>query len=400
MKLYLTLSDEQRLELINHLVMNRYQVKLETPDIIVVPEEEIYEVQTILQDRNIGYTDDINEVPFKNMELKRKVDTIYSLAKEVMELAGDISEYPDDEFEILGEIGNVLNAYQCAYGTFKMVDDGKEDECITFEKLLQLLAANTFQEIMTELQETEVECIGNEVYEDDDLYEFFEKIGVTLNDFGTGYARLCTKDDKWYEVPYEERENRFGNDLPNETILIFDSKRIHDVTDSCVSVNTKLSYDNIVEVEQDLLTTSYNIIAHQVNCKGVMGAGVAKQIREKLLKDSGYEVYRKLCCSRSPEELLGKVQFLSGVGDTHIANLFGENVPTGTGLDTDYEALEKALRELYAYASKCEMSVAFPGYLGCGLAGGDWNIVKKMIYDVFGGTSVKVEICYLPGTKA
>ena len=27
-------------------------------------------------------------------------------------------------------------------------------------------------------------------------------------------------------------ENRFGNDLPNETILFFDADRIYDVTDS------------------------------------------------------------------------------------------------------------------------------------------------------------------------
>ena len=37
----------------------------------------------------------------------------------------------------------------------------------------------------------------------------------------------------------------------------------------------------IYEVKKDLLT-SEGIIAHQVNCKGVMGAGVAKQIKENL----------------------------------------------------------------------------------------------------------------------
>ena len=47
----------------------------------------------------------------------------------------------------------------------------------------------------------------------------------------------------------------------------------------------------IYEVKKDLLT-SEGIIAHQANCRGVMGAGVAKQIKEKLLPADEFKKYQ------------------------------------------------------------------------------------------------------------
>lgn len=37
-------------------------------------------------------------------------------------------------------------------------------------------------------------------------------------------------------------------------------------------------------IQGDLLEAKENIIAHQVNCKGVMGSGVAKQIKQNIIK--------------------------------------------------------------------------------------------------------------------
>ena len=39
----------------------------------------------------------------------------------------------------------------------------------------------------------------------------------------------------------------------------------------------------ITEKRGDLLNAKENIIAHQVNCKGVMGAGIAKLIKNNLI---------------------------------------------------------------------------------------------------------------------
>lgn len=146
------------------------------------------------------------------------------------------------------------------------------------------------------------------------------------------------------------------------------------------------------EKKGNLLEAKENIIAHQVNCIGVMGAGVAKQIRDKVLTRQQYEKYQELC-NIGGATLLGHLQ-IQNVTQTQeekfVANLFGENIPTGKGLDTNYLALEKALRKLQEYAERNKLSVALPGYLGCGLAGGNWDIVYSMIDDIFQDTDVTV----------
>lgn len=94
--------------------------------------------------------------------------------------------------------------------------------------LNQLREGKTVEQIT---QGNNVECIGNMVYEDDDLYNFMCSIGAEIEDFGVDYVVISTSDGKYYEVPYEVRENRFDTDLPNETVLFFDVYRIYDVTE-------------------------------------------------------------------------------------------------------------------------------------------------------------------------
>ena len=113
-----------------------------------------------------------------------------------------------------------------------------ENKIITFENLIDQLHKQTFEDVIEEYKKGRkedsvlVECIENQVYDDEDLYEFLEELGAELIEYNDGYALIKTDKGKYYEVPYENFENRFGNDLPNETILFFDADRIYDVTDS------------------------------------------------------------------------------------------------------------------------------------------------------------------------
>lgn len=101
-----------------------------------------------------------------------------------------------------------------------------------FDDLLkELEGGKTFEDICREKHAEMVECIGNVVYDDQDLYDFLEDVGAEISDYGVGYAVIETKDGKTYEVPYEERENRFDPELPDETLLFFDIDRIYDVTE-------------------------------------------------------------------------------------------------------------------------------------------------------------------------
>lgn len=142
----------------------------------------------------------------------------------------------------------------------------------------------------------------------------------------------------------------------------------------------------IIEKRGNLLESTEGFIAHQVNCKGVMGAGVAKQIKNKILKDN-FQMYKIFCNEHSSDFLLGQVQCIPFADDPtrYVVNLFGENVPTGKGLDTNYDALKHALSDLYFIAKANHANVAIPAYLGCGLAGGDWNhVYTDLIYSIFG----------------
>ena len=151
----------------------------------------------------------------------------------------------------------------------------------------------------------------------------------------------------------------------------------------------------VKEMKGDLFNIGNGVIAHQVNCQGVMGAGVAKQIRSKLLTTNQYQSYRNKC-RKLGEELLGSC-YLDKVEDKplYVAHMFGENIPTGTGLDTDYDALEEAVMNMKIIARQRKLPVAVPGYLGCGLAGGDWeHVYRKILVPHFKGYPYGLTIVY------
>lgn len=152
----------------------------------------------------------------------------------------------------------------------------------------------------------------------------------------------------------------------------------------------------IREIKGDLLESKCDIIAHQVNCKGVMGAGVARQIRDKILSECQYQTYQKICRRKEADFLLGKNLYFK-VGEQYICNMFAENIPTGKGLDTNYEALDNCFKKLKREACKKNMTIAIPGYIGCGLAGGDWKTVyAAIILPLFKNSSVDFTIVYHP----
>lgn len=140
-------------------------------------------------------------------------------------------------------------------------------------------------------------------------------------------------------------------------------------------------------INGNILNASEHIIGHQVNCKGVMGAGLAKQIRNKYP-----EVYKRYVSFvkefGNNASLLGMVQITRVDEDKFIANVFSQNSYGRTGLHTSYELLRIALEKLKLCAMGVNKSIALPYGIGCGLAGGDWSIVYKIIDEVFNGYEV------------
>lgn len=138
----------------------------------------------------------------------------------------------------------------------------------------------------------------------------------------------------------------------------------------------------------DKFQNKYDVICHQVNCFGVMGGGIALQIKKRF--PNVYMAYNKLCTAymdnkQSNKKLLGHCQLVPVNSNYAVANLFGQY---DYGIDTrktDYNAVRNALVSLrnQIESKNTECSIGFPYKFGCGLAGGNWDVVKQIIIDVF-----------------
>lgn len=130
----------------------------------------------------------------------------------------------------------------------------------------------------------------------------------------------------------------------------------------------------------NILDCDEKILVHQTNCQGVMGSGLAKQIKEKY--PEVFNAYYHYCKTRQLLDVLGTALICEADDGKYIANLFGQD-KYGKGLQTDYDMFKKALQEIHDFAKENKLSVALPYKIGCGLAGGDWNKVFDIINEIF-----------------
>lgn len=141
----------------------------------------------------------------------------------------------------------------------------------------------------------------------------------------------------------------------------------------------------------NILDSGADIICHQVNCQGVMGAGLAKQIRQRW--PQAYEDYIKFCGHSSPYDKLGEVRLTEVTLGKYIAHIFAQlNYGRRNLCYTDYDALNCGFEYLAKFQHDTGVRVAFPYGIGCGLAGGDWNVVKSKIEAYFGNDYADCEI--------
>jgi O-acetyl-ADP-ribose deacetylase (regulator of RNase III) len=158
----------------------------------------------------------------------------------------------------------------------------------------------------------------------------------------------------------------------------------------------------IAIIDGDLLDQKTDVIAHQVNCSGIMGGGVALQIRDKY--PEVYEGYQNFCLDElkrlgtlRTEVLLGKcLVCTSKDGSLAVANLFGQDrcdTNRGYWRMTNYDAIYDALINLQEIMENHQWkSVAFPYEMSCDLGGGSWNVIYAMICDIFENFDIEVKI--------
>lgn len=152
---------------------------------------------------------------------------------------------------------------------------------------------------------------------------------------------------------------------------------------------------NVIEIEGDLITLFeqeiLDVIAHGCNCQCTMGSGIARKIRDKYP-----EVYNlDLRTEKGDINKLGNYT-TAEINRTNkpgkIYNLYTQyNYGNDDALYLIYPAIELALRKMI-FLEK-DKKIGLP-QIGCKQAGGDWNIVKKMIEDYANKYKADVTIVY------
>ena len=137
-------------------------------------------------------------------------------------------------------------------------------------------------------------------------------------------------------------------------------------------------------VKGNLLDSNCDYICHQVNCQGVMGSGIARQIRERW--PEVYEGYKRFCeyYNTRDESLLGKVMITNRGCPMRIANLFSQDTYGYDGMRyTSYDAFAHCLITLKEHVPD-DCTIGFPKNIGCGLGGGNWKVISALIEEILG----------------
>lgn len=139
------------------------------------------------------------------------------------------------------------------------------------------------------------------------------------------------------------------------------------------------------------------IIAHCCNNAGLWGAGFVMALSRRW--KAPFAVFDKAHSEK--RDLLGSFQLAPVETDIIVCNIIGQH---GTSWDdmgnppVRYEALRKGFHDLAEQIRsliKPTPSVHMPR-LGCGLAGGQWHIVEKIIQEELSARDIAVFVYDLP----
>lgn len=136
-------------------------------------------------------------------------------------------------------------------------------------------------------------------------------------------------------------------------------------------------------VIDNIFNCKENILCHQVNMQKRMANGIAKQVKE--LFPNVYDNYMKANLNLGDVDIVKIHNPKSNL--LYIANMYSQ---FRYGYDgkryTDYDALRKCFKELAYHITNSNkkqnnFTLAVPYKIGCGLGGGDWNIVSQIIFE-------------------
>lgn len=149
-------------------------------------------------------------------------------------------------------------------------------------------------------------------------------------------------------------------------------------------------------IKGDVLNCEATLVAHQVNVFGVMGGGIAAAIWPMLTSESQSAYVEK--CRHDAKlplaEWMGSIQIMDTRREgLEICNLFTQFPAPVDGTLTAYGYLRQALDLLRVYAVLNDYDVVgVPARIGCGIAGGNWDKVQRIIHDVYDDSGITMLI--------
>jgi len=135
------------------------------------------------------------------------------------------------------------------------------------------------------------------------------------------------------------------------------------------------------DVIEAALIGNYDAFIHVANCENVMGGGLALQVRHRIPS-----LYKADCDYWIPSDYRLGLFSRSHFSETTVGfNLYAQQIPDSSSRQLNYGSLVNSLSESIDYMIQngivCEniIKVCLPKLMGCGLAGGDWKIVKELL---------------------
>ncbi len=139
----------------------------------------------------------------------------------------------------------------------------------------------------------------------------------------------------------------------------------------------------IGDATDPIIAHGNKIIAHGCNDLGKWGAGFSGAVSKRWhLPEQKYRAIMRYN--------LGEIQLIKVSADTVVANMITQRGIRGAQYGTRplrYVALANCLDKLANRAVYTGASVHMPR-IGCGLAGGNWNVVEALIEDTLGREGV------------
>ena len=128
----------------------------------------------------------------------------------------------------------------------------------------------------------------------------------------------------------------------------------------------------------DLLSVQQGMIVHGCNAKGVMGSGVAAQIRSKY--PEAYDEYKKWDGQYElgmiiPVVVNPNLVIINAITQEDFGRIRGH-------LYANYDAIKIAFEQIAKLADETCMEVHYP-QIGAGLAQGDWRTISLIIDKAF-----------------